>query len=207
GGGGECGSAGGGGLPLARPRGRGGREGEAARARADSLSRRLGEDLPLQVVNGLMSMHVTRSDRKGVEQLLPQFRRMAEQQEDLLAHTSGHLLLGIEAFWRGAFASARQHVARTDAYHSAEEMLLFVLDHVPESTLYAHAYLMLSLWNLGYPDQAQKILREMIARGEAANDPYSILIALGFGVSLPLHRGETEEALAMIDRLTTIATD
>jgi tetratricopeptide (TPR) repeat protein len=152
-------------------------------------------------------MHVTRSDRKGVEQLLPQFRRMAEQQEDLLAHTSGHLLLGIEAFWRGAFASARQHVARTYAFTDAEEMRRFVRDYGHESTLYAHAYLMLSLWNLGYPDQAQKILREMIARGEAANDPYSILIALGFGVSLPLHRGETEEALAMIDRLTTIATE
>jgi tetratricopeptide (TPR) repeat protein len=195
------------GIFLAQTRGSGVPEVEATLARADSLSRRLGEDLPLQVVNGLMSMHVTRSDRKGVEQLLPQFRRMAEQQEDLLAHTSGHLLLGIEAFWRGDFASARLHTARTYAFTDAEEMRRFVHDYGHESTLYAHAYLMLSLWNLGYPDQAQAILREMIARGEAANDPYSILIALGFGVSLPLHRGETEEALAMIDRLTTIATE
>src|SRR5262249_40116283 len=82
------------GIFLAQTRGSGVPEVEETLARADSLSRRLGEDLPLQVVNGLMSMHVTRSDRKGVEQLLPQFRRMAEQQEDLLAHTSGHLLLG-----------------------------------------------------------------------------------------------------------------
>jgi TOMM system kinase/cyclase fusion protein len=195
------------GIFLAQTRGSGVPEVEETLARADSLSRRLGEDLPLQVINGLMSMHVTRSDREAVEQLLPQFRRMAEQQKDLLAHTSGHLLLGIEAFWRGDFASARLHVARTYALTDAEEMRQYVHDYGHESTLYAHAYLMLSLWNLGYPDQAQEILREMIARGEAASDPYSILIALGFGVSLPLHRGETEEALAMIDRLTTVATE
>jgi TOMM system kinase/cyclase fusion protein len=195
------------GIFLAQTRGSGVPEVEETLARADSLSRRLGEDLPLQVVNGLMSMHVTRSDRNAVEQLLPQFRRMAEQQEDLLAHTSGHLLLGIEAFWRGDFASARLHVARTYALTDSEPMRQYVRSYGHESTLYAHAYLMLSLWNLGYPDQAQEILREMIERGEAASDPYSILIALGFGVSLPLHRGETEEALAMIDRLTTIATE
>jgi tetratricopeptide (TPR) repeat protein len=154
-----------------------------------------------------MSMHMTRSDRQAVERLLPQFRRMAEQREDLLAHTSGHLLLGIEAFWRGDFANARAHVVRTYALTDAEEMRRFVRDYGHETTLYAHAYLMLSLWNLGYPDQAREILREMLARGEAASDPYSILIALGFGVSLPLHLGQTEEALAMIDKLTEIATE
>jgi TOMM system kinase/cyclase fusion protein len=195
------------GVFLAQTRGSAVDEVEATLARADSLSRRLGEDLPLQVVNGLMSMHVTRSDRKAVEQLLPQFQRMAEQQDDVLAHTSGHLLLGIEAFWRGDFASARLHVARTYAFTDSEEMRRYVRDYGHESTLYAHAYLMLSLWHLGYPDQAREILREMVARGEAASDPYSILIALGFGVALPLHRGETEAALAMIDRLTTIATE
>jgi predicted ATPase len=83
----------------------------------------------------------------------------------------------------------------------------FVRQYGYDGGLYGYAYGMASLWNLGYPDQAEALRAELLAIAERTKNPFSLSIALAFGATLAHDRGESDAALEMSDRLIALALE
>ena len=195
------------GTALLMTKGYAAEEVERIFAQAWDLCQQLGEDIPLKVLYGIWGVQIARGDGAAVDKLVPGFQRLAAHRDDPVSALMAHSALGVNAFWRGNFAEAETHLARGRQLYGAEACGRFAVDLGYDAGLYSHAYGMFALWQLGHPDQAEALRRQLLAIAERSGNPYSIALALGFGSSLAYDRGDTEDALAMSDRLNALATE
>src|SRR5262249_50212908 len=163
-------------------------------ARARELCDKLREEVPAKAVVGIMGVHFTRADRAATLALLPLFEALA-QRDDTVSAITGHATLGLATFFQGDFVAARDHLSLAKPYYGTEEFQQYAKAWGYDAGLLIHAYLMSTLWYLGYPDQAEALRREMVAHAEAAVDPYSMLIALSFSTTLTQRSGDTAATL------------
>ena len=96
-----------------------------------------------------------------------------EQVDDALLMTEGHYLVGVSAFWRGAFESSRVHLQRSlDAYdpeREAQHLELFGQDPVSVCLV----RLAFTLWVLGRIDEADAVRRQAFDRVDALQHRYT----------------------------------
>ena len=175
--------------------------------RARALCDRLGDDLSHGVLTGLFVVPYVRGDREATAALVPRFERLLDLTDDPVSCISGRAALGQLAFWRGDFLAARDHLAVGIQFYGTDEFQRFVRESGWDGGLFCHAYEMCALWNLGYPDQAEARRRELVAIAEATGNPYSILIALGFGTTLLYDRGDMEATLQTSERIIALSTE
>jgi len=176
-------------------------------ARARELCDQLGEDVSLKVLQGIASVYLSRSDREATSALLPRFRRLAERTDDPLLCITGNAVLAAAALWSGDFIALRDHTTIALGYYRTEEFQRFAEAYGYDGGFFMYPYKMVSLFNLGYPDQAEALRREFMVTAEQSGNPYSLLIALAFATTLTHDRGDTAETLALTDRLTAQATE
>ncbi|MDJ0947887.1 MAG: adenylate/guanylate cyclase domain-containing protein [Alphaproteobacteria bacterium] len=123
--------------------------------------------------------HITTGKlNQGYEQA-QDFLSVAERHEDKVAAMVGHRLLGPASFIIGKFVSAREHLEHAiELYDSDEHRGLTVLygQDVKAASL---CYLALTLWHLGYPEQALDRGREALAQAEATAHAHTLGNALG----------------------------
>ncbi|MFN8640246.1 MAG: AAA family ATPase [Candidatus Binatia bacterium] len=160
-------------------------------ARARELGDALREEVPAKVLVGIMGVHFTRSDRAATLELLPLFEELA-QRDDTISAITGHATLGLAGFFRGDLVAARHHLSVAKPYYGTPEFQQYARAWGYDAGLLIHAYLMSTLWYLGYPDQAEALRREMVAHAEAAADPYSMLIAHSFSTVITLRLGDLD---------------
>src|SRR5262249_25440612 len=138
-------------------------------SRARELCDKLREEVPVKVLVGIMGVHFTRGDRAATLGLLPLFEALA-QRDDPVSAITGHATVGLATFFQGDFVAARDHLSVAKPYYGTEEFQQYAKAWGYDGGLLIHAYLMSTLWNLGYPDQAEALRREMVAHAEAAGD-------------------------------------
>jgi TOMM system kinase/cyclase fusion protein len=192
------------GTAFISTRGYGAEEVERTFARASRLCHSLGADVPIKVLVGIVGVHVTRGDREAAEPFLPQLRRLAEH-SDPVAAMAGRQLLGIYAFWCGDFRTAYEHTIAGMRLYATDEVQHFAWDY--GAGLLCHAYAMSSLFQLGYPDQAAALSRDMATIGERSGNPWSLAVALAFSATLSHERGEPGDTLALSNRLRALAAE
>ncbi|MGH3054352.1 MAG: hypothetical protein ACRDL7_05180, partial [Gaiellaceae bacterium] len=176
-------------------------------AQAWELCERRGEDIPLKVLFGMWGVQITRSNYAGVEKLIPRAQRLLTQTDDLVSVIIARSMLGANAFWRGNLVEAGEHLTRGRELYGTEAFERFTREYGYDAGLYLHGFAVFTLWQLGYPDRALAVQRELLAIAEQSRSPYSIALALGFGVVLAKDRGDTDAVLAMTDRLMALASE
>ncbi len=195
------------GTGLLMTKGYAAEEVERTFAQASNLSHQLDEDIPLKVLYGIWGVQIARGDRLAVDKLVPAFQRLAARAEDPVAMLTAHAALGVNAFWRGNFTEAEEHLAHGRELYLTEACERFARELGYDAGLYSHAYGMFTLWQLGYPDRAEALRCELLATAERSGNPYSLALALGFGSSLAYDRGDTAPALEMSERLSALAAE
>src|SRR5262249_51992711 len=120
---------------------------------------------------------------------------------------TGNAVLAAAALWSGDFIALRDHTTIALGYYRTEEFQRFAEAYGYDGGFFMYPYKMVSLFNLGYPDQAEALRREFMVTAEQSGNPYSLLIALAFATTLTHDRGDTAETLALTDRLTAQATE
>jgi TOMM system kinase/cyclase fusion protein len=176
-------------------------------SRAHQLCVTLGEEPSGKVLAGIASVYIARSDRAAVEALLPRFRSLARKSHDTVASITGHAVLGSVNFWSGDFVSALEHLTAARRYYGTDEFKRFALDYGYDGGFFVYPFSMCSLWNLGYPDQAEALLRESLQAAEVSGNLYSILIALGFAATQANDLGDPDTAAKLADRIIALAAD
>ena len=54
-----------------------------------------------KILSGIIGVYITRGNAEATERLLPQFRRMAENADDMVERVTGQSAFGLLAFWSG----------------------------------------------------------------------------------------------------------
>jgi predicted ATPase len=140
---------------------------EAAYSRAHELSRQMGETTELfRIVWGLWHFLVIRGDLAKAQELSREVAQLGQRLQDPSIAPHIHRTLSETALWRGEFATAQR------------ESLKCLVGAVPpprpipgvqDPPVMCGLWLALSLWHLGYPDQALARVDAVLERAKESS--------------------------------------
>jgi tetratricopeptide (TPR) repeat protein len=177
---------------------------ERARALCDGL----GDSKPLfPVLWGLNAFYTVRGLLNIALPLARRALSIAEAEGDLALLMPAQLLYGGPCLWRGDLLIAREHLERGLSLYQPSE-------HGPLAAIYSYdpgmatlAYLAMTLWFLGYPDQAIERSRAAVAQTRAMGHVHSYVHSLVRATQVTLLNGEGGEALEVIPSILAISED
>jgi predicted ATPase len=183
------------GVALLTLQGHAAPEVERTYTRALALCQRLGETAAhFPVLRGLWNCAITqgklRRSRERGEQLLALAQRRGEPALLPLAHRA----LGTSLYWLGEFVPARQHLEPGWTLATAHVSPGYIAQYGEAPGLVCQLYGVLTLWLLGYPDQAGQLMQEALRRAETLAHPFSLGFALIHAAWLHRHRREAPQA-------------
>ncbi|TMA80516.1 MAG: TOMM system kinase/cyclase fusion protein [Deltaproteobacteria bacterium] len=175
-------------------------------ARAHAICENLGRVADPKVLSGIIGVHINRGDRAATDALLPQFERLATS-GDVVEAVTGLTTLGINDFWRGAHAAARDHLDRACRVYRSDDFQRYAREYGYDGGIFSYAYVGWNLWALGYPVQGEAAHREFMALAETSFDAFSLPLGLAFGIALAHSRRDSATTLALAERLTAVAAE
>jgi DNA-binding winged helix-turn-helix (wHTH) protein/predicted ATPase len=152
---------------------------ERAFVRAQDLCRQLGDSHEtLLVLPALRGFHFVRGDLPNAEKLAQRLLRIAERVQDPFLLLWAHFGLGENLLHAGSLTAARVHFqqalqradprafGRTGAFRG-----------IQDPAIASRSCLALTLWLLGFPDQALREQREALAAADGSSDPATLVFA------------------------------
>src|SRR5262249_44584070 len=147
--------------------------------RARELCQQIGEIPQLfPVLFRLWGFYINRGELQTTRELAEQLTRLAQNVQDQYLISVAHLALGCTLFWLGELTSARSLLEQAIALYDP-------LKH-PRPTVNTAdprvdclSYVALTLWYLGYPEQALQKSQEAVALASGLSHPFSLAYALG----------------------------
>ena len=129
------------------------------------------------ILAGLCGYYVMRAELQTARELGEQLLTLAQQQQDAAALMQAHQSLGALLFHRGELPAARTHLEQALALYSAPPSRALA---VPGSDLgvVCLSYGALTLWGLGYPEQALRRSQEALHLTQQLAHPFSLALAL-----------------------------
>ncbi len=175
--------------------------------RARALCQQLGETPQLfPVLYGLWSFYVLRREVQTARELAEQLMRLAQRVHDPYLLALAHRALGYPLYFLGELISAWTHAEQAIALYDPQQ---HPRDTVSTSDLrvVCLSYASLTLWCLGYPDQALKRSHEAVALAEELSHPFSLANALGTAAVFHLLRREEQRARERAEAVIALSTE
>ena len=182
------------GVPLLATKGYAAPEVEQTYARARSLCQHIGETSQLfRVLMGLWAFYLVKAEYQTTRELAEQLLSQAKSIQDPALLLWAHSALGATLFYMGEFVRAHEHSVQGMAMYDRQQhrSLAFLYGGADPGTS-CFSYGALSLWALGYPDQALDRSREMLNLAQELAHPLSL--ARGRVFAAWLHQFRREEA-------------
>ena len=132
---------------------------------------------------------------------------MLSEQQDPLVLAVGLRMLANTAWWQGELADAQEHSRRGLALYRVEQYRASDVSYGQDSGVCCGWIGALSLWVLGYPDQAVDTMAKTMARARELAHPLSVAQTLLFSAKLSQLRREPQAALAQADDAIALCTE
>ncbi len=168
---------------------------ESTLVRARQLCQHLGEPPEVfPVTFGLAAMHEFRGNYRQSQELLEERLRLPSQSPNGGSRLESHLLLACSLFHQGIFTGAIEHAERGLEIYNPEHHLALLAGFGENPAVACHAWAALSLWFLGYTDQAlERATRALVL----ASEPFHLYsLAHAQLQAALLHQLRQEPALA-----------
>ena len=145
-----------------------------AQARALDLATAAGVEPEASLLRSIAMANLCRRDFEGSRAVAERLRASALRAEDRVLGVESEYLLGIGAFWGGAFDAAREHFERVvaDFDPDARDEHLLRFGHQPR--MVCHSRLANTLFFLGLPDDARRVRDEAVAMATDDPHPFSL---------------------------------
>ena len=196
------------GAPLLMTKGYAAEDVERTYARARELCRQVGESPQLlPALAGLFRFYFVRADFQTARALAEQVLRLAEHTRDPLVFLVAHSLLGALFLSLGEFAAGREHLEKGIALYDPREHRFMASLYGDDPGVTCHCFAAMSLWLLGYPDQALTNVQTALTVAKETGSPYCETFALDFVTWIHVLRREEHAAQASIRALMRIATE
>ncbi len=173
----------------------------AAYHHAQSLCGQLGESSQLLwALTGIFDFHFFRGEFQNAYELGLRSLTSAEKTQHPAQLVWSHAELGLSAFRLGELTSARRSLEQALALYDPQR-------HFPSIGAACTSYHTLTLWLLGYSDQAAVCLQQALALVEDRGHPYSRAYASYYAAVFRYLRHETDAALPLVDTSIAIAVE
>ncbi len=196
------------GVPLLMTRGYAAEDVERTYARARELCQQVGESPQLlPALAGLFRFYFVRAEFQTARALAEQILRSAEHTRDPMLFLISHSLLGALFLSIGEFVTAREHLEQAIALYDPREHRFMASLYGDDPGVTCHCFAAMSLWFLGYPDQALTNVQKALAVAKETGSPYCETFALDFVTWIHVLRREERSAQASVDALMRIAPE
>jgi len=148
---------------------------EDAYAQAYALCQQVGETPQLvPVLYGLWRFYTGRSQFHTARELGETLLRLAQRAQDLALVVIAHYTLGMTWLCLGALPAARQHLEEGSARYTPDQrhVPVFRMGHDPGVACRGLAAM--TLWCLGYPEQALARVHDALALAHELSHPFSL---------------------------------
>jgi predicted ATPase len=180
------------GAPLITNKGYGAPEVQRAFARARELSILVLDPPQLfPLIYGLRSFYLMRADHNTARDIAEQLIALAEQEDEPSFFLQAHEALGSTLFYLGELSLAKAHLEKGIELYDPQQHQAHAFLYGQDPGVACMSYLALTLWSLGFPDQATKWKEESIRIARDQGHPFSLALALDFAASLHVLRGES----------------
>lgn len=169
-------------------------------ARARELCRKTGQTEQLfAVMWGNWTWNMVRGDLRLCMEIADEVMALANYAQDQGISMEAYAVPAVTLFYRGDFAGCREHSEEAIAmYEDPEECRNWSSQTGQNSAITHRCYLALSLWHLGYPDRASRMMDETLALAREIAHPFSLAHALHFAAWFHHYRqmGELQQKAA-----------
>jgi predicted ATPase len=172
--------------------------------RARELCERLGDPPELfPALLGLWSVYYLRGELRNAYRLAELLLHRAQSAQNPTLLLYAHLALGCTSFSMGKWLLARDHLEMAISLYDRERPMAIGID----TGVNCLSYMALTLWTLGYPDQALKKGDEAVALAGALSHPLSLAFAEGLVGYLHQYRREARAAQETAERLIALSAE
>jgi predicted ATPase len=158
---------------------------ESAYARARELCRQVGETPQLfQALWGLWYFSLVRAELQTARELGEQLLHVAQRVQAPTLLLLAHRVLGQTLAFLGEFSTAHVHLAREMTLYNPEQHRASAALYGQDQGVVCRSWAALTLWSLGYPDQALRCSREALTLAQGLAHPFSLAYAMCFAGKL-----------------------
>ena len=183
------------GPALMATRGYAAPEVEYAYARAHELCRQVGETPQLfQALWGLWYFYLVRAELQTARELGEQLLHLAQRVQASASLLLAHRMLGQTLAFLGEFSTAHVHLERGMTLYDLEQHDAFASLYGQDQGVICRSWEALTLWSLGYPDQALQRSREALTLAQELVHPFSLAYAMCFAGMLCQLRRDVQAA-------------
>jgi len=145
--------------------------------------------------------------RKAYE-LAEELLRRAQSAHDPALLTYAQIARGTTSYWMGEFLQTRANLENAITLYDPERHRPLIFRYGgPDTGVRCLSYTALTLWHLGYPDQALKRGNEALALAQALSHPFSMAFAQSFVGVLHQYRREARAAQDTAERLIALSAE
>jgi predicted ATPase len=144
---------------------------------------------------GLWVMHLLRGELRKAYELGEQLLRLVQSTHDPALLLYARFALGNTSYWMGEFLPAREHYEIAITLYDPERHRPLAFRYGgADARVYCLSNAAITLWHLGYPDQALKRGNEALALAQGLSHPHSLVFAEFFVGILRQYRREARAA-------------
>jgi TOMM system kinase/cyclase fusion protein len=156
-----------------------------AYARARQLCQQVGETPQLfRVLRGLWYFYLHRVELQTARELGEQLLTLAQRVGDQALLLEAHYALGNTLNYLGEFAATQAHFAQGIALYDPEQHRSHAVRYGQDPGVACRYYAGVTLWWLGYPEQALQMSHEALTLAQELAYPYSLGSAMAFAAWL-----------------------
>jgi len=176
--------------------------------RARALCQQVGETPQLfQVLRGLWYFYLHRVELSTARELGEQLLNLAQHIGDPALLLEAHYALGNTLNYLGEFVSTEAHFEQGIALYNPEQHRGHAFRYGQDPGVICRAYAALTLWWLGYPDQALQRSHDAMTLAREVAHPFSLGIALVFAAWLHQFRREGQLTQERAEAGIAVATE
>ncbi|MBI3756894.1 MAG: hypothetical protein HY267_02855, partial [Deltaproteobacteria bacterium] len=196
------------GAVLMTVRGQSAPETGEAFQRAQSLSLYAGDiSQRFLVLAGLRRFYGGCGEFHFAHEMAQQMLTLGEQSQNSAFLLDANQSLANIAFWAGEFSASRRFAERGLSFHDPQHHRSLALQAGIDPGIGCHNFAAISMWFLGYPDQALERSARALAWGRELGHPYSRAFSLIFAAFLHYHCREGRNVQEHATPLLALATE
>jgi adenylate cyclase len=150
---------------------------------------------------------MVRAELRTARGLGEQLLRLAQRQDDPALLLEAHYSLGNTLFWRRELAAAQTHLEHTLALYPPEPCRSLLVCSGTDPAVGSRSTMALTLWLLGYPDQALECIHAALTLARELAHSFSLALALNYAAGLHIVRGEGHLAHECAEATIVLATE
>ena len=181
---------------------------EAASIRARDLSHKLGDTTALlRALIGLASLYFVRGSLGQSMEASKPILQMALESRNPGLQQQARAIIGYSAYFLADFPQAREHAEAALALYDLEREREIVAILNQSQTFTCANYLVMSLWFMGYPDQAERARRNAWAVVDALAVPLCTAYAFGTAIMLDYAQRDVPSVIRMAEKAEALSIE